>query len=76
MTTRLSSKGQVVIPQTVREKHGLEPGEDFVVLANERGDVLLRRVRKPTLSLVEHLRRLRGLDFERRKERVGEPRIQ
>jgi AbrB family looped-hinge helix DNA binding protein len=30
-TTRLSHKGQVVIPKHVREAHGWEPGLEFVV---------------------------------------------
>lgn len=30
-TTRLSSKGQIVIPQAVRQKHGWQPGQDFIV---------------------------------------------
>ena len=39
---RITSKGQVTIPQEIREKHGLLPNTevDFVV---ERGRVFLRR---------------------------------
>jgi AbrB family looped-hinge helix DNA binding protein len=32
VTTTLSQKGQVVIPQEVRNKLRLQPGDDFVVL--------------------------------------------
>ena len=38
-TTRMSSKGQVVIPESVREDLGLQPGEQFVVVG--RGDVVI-----------------------------------
>ena len=38
-TTRMSSKGQVVIPESVREDLGLRPGEQFVVVG--RGDVVI-----------------------------------
>ena len=31
-TTRLSSKGQVVIPEAIRKRLGLEPGTESVVL--------------------------------------------
>jgi AbrB family looped-hinge helix DNA binding protein len=30
-TTRLSNKGQIVIPQQVRSAHGWEPGIEFIV---------------------------------------------
>ncbi len=48
-TTRLSSKGQVVIPQDVRDALGLETGTRFVVLFD--GDiVILKRIDMPTRS--------------------------
>ena len=47
--TRLSSKGQIVVPRAVREALGLEPGAKFVVLAD--GDtIILKRIREPSLS--------------------------
>jgi len=46
-TTRLSSKGQVVIPEEVREALGLEAGAQFVVMGD--GDVVvLKRIDSPT----------------------------
>ena len=54
---RITSKGQVTIPQDIREKHGLLPNTevDFVV---ERGRVFLRRKGRATKAdrLMEHLR--------------------
>ncbi len=45
-TTRLSSKGQVVIPEGIRAALRLEPGARFVVLAE--GDVvILKRIDAP-----------------------------
>jgi AbrB family looped-hinge helix DNA binding protein len=35
-TTRLSNKGQIVIPKKVRNAHGWEPGLEFVV--EDEGD--------------------------------------
>ena len=37
-TTKMSSKGQVVIPESIREDLGLKAGEQFVVVG--RGDVV------------------------------------
>ncbi len=34
-TTRLSSKGQIVIPEEIRERMGLHTGDRWVVLAEE-----------------------------------------
>ena len=45
-TTRLSSKGQIVIPEAIRAELGLEPGARFVVLA-ERDVVILKRIDAP-----------------------------
>jgi AbrB family looped-hinge helix DNA binding protein len=44
--TRLSSKGQVVIPKAVRDRHGWQPGVQLEV--EDRGDaVVLRLAAKP-----------------------------
>lgn len=48
-TTRLSSKGQVVIPEEIRKKLGLNPGAQFVVVGE--GDVVvLKLVAAPDLD--------------------------
>ncbi|MFH1123439.1 MAG: AbrB/MazE/SpoVT family DNA-binding domain-containing protein [Pseudomonadota bacterium] len=36
-TTRLSEKGQIVIPKRVRESHAWEPGIEFVIEELEDG---------------------------------------
>lgn len=48
-TTKLSSRGQVVIPEEIRNRLGLEPGTQFVVVGE--GDViLLKTVEAPKLT--------------------------
>ena len=44
-TTRLSSKGQVVIPEEIRERLGLAAGTQFVVVGE--GDAVILRVINP-----------------------------
>ncbi len=52
--TKLSSKGQVVLPQTIRTKLNLDVGMKFIVLA--QGDtVILKKISLPTLA---HAKRL------------------
>jgi AbrB family looped-hinge helix DNA binding protein len=45
MTTTLSVKGQLVIPQRVRASHKLKAGTDFTVITRSNGDILLRPVK-------------------------------
>lgn len=47
-TTTLSSKGQVVIPEDIRIQLGLEPGTQFVVIA-DRDVVIFKRLEPPSL---------------------------
>lgn len=42
-TTRLSSKGQVVIPKHVREAHGWTAGQEFEIVETDTGIVLRPR---------------------------------
>ena len=53
-TTRMSSRGQVVIPEEIRESLGLSEGSRFVVVG--QGDsVILKTISPPSL---EHFRDL------------------
>jgi len=44
-TTKLSSKGQVVIPEEIRTRLGLEAGAQFVVVGE--GDVVVLKALQP-----------------------------
>lgn len=46
-TTRMSSKGQVVIPEAIREEMGLEAGTQFVVVGG-RDAIILKSISKPS----------------------------
>jgi len=48
-TTTLSSKGQVVIPEAIRERLGLKTGAQFIVVA-DRGVVILKVLEPPALK--------------------------
>jgi len=48
-TTKMSSKGQVVIPEEVRDRLGLKPGVQFVVIG-ERDVVILKVLSGPSMS--------------------------
>jgi AbrB family looped-hinge helix DNA binding protein len=48
-TTKLSSKGQVVIPEDIRKRLGLEAGAQFVVVGE--GDVVvLKALKAPRMA--------------------------
>jgi AbrB family looped-hinge helix DNA binding protein len=46
-TTRMSSKGQVVIPEAIRQEMGLETGAQFVVVGG-RDAIILKSISKPS----------------------------
>lgn len=48
-TTKMSSKGQVVIPEEIRDQLGLTPGTQFVVVG-DRDVVILKALAPPALS--------------------------
>lgn len=59
-TTKLSSKGQVVIPEAIRNELGLKPGDQFIIIAE--GDVvILKTISPPPMrqfdKIVERARR-------------------
>ena len=47
MRTRVSSKGQIVLPAELREQDGIEAGQEFDVERIERGEYRLRRRQPP-----------------------------
>ena len=60
-TTKMSSKGQVVIPEEIRERLGLTPGTQFVVVG-DRDVVILKALAPPSLTEFD------GLIGEARKQ--------
>ena len=47
MRTRISSKGQIVLPAEIREQDGIEVGQEFEVERVERGEYRLTRLSAP-----------------------------
>jgi AbrB family looped-hinge helix DNA binding protein len=52
----MSSRGQVVIPENVRNEMGLQAGDEFVVLA-EKDTVVLKSIRRPSMKEFDALMR-------------------
>ncbi|HEV2420061.1 MAG TPA: AbrB/MazE/SpoVT family DNA-binding domain-containing protein [Candidatus Acidoferrales bacterium] len=66
-TTRLSSKGQVVIPEKVRRTLGLNEGDQFLVIG--QGDaVILKTITPPKIEEFQEL--LNQARAEGRKARI------
>jgi AbrB family looped-hinge helix DNA binding protein len=53
-TTKLSSKGQVVIPEEIRDRLGLKPGAQFVVLG-DRDVVILKVIQAPDMAQFDEI---------------------
>jgi AbrB family looped-hinge helix DNA binding protein len=48
-TTKMSSKGQIVIPEEVRNRLGLKTGDKFLVMG-EKDVVILKTIATPSLD--------------------------
>lgn len=53
-TTKLSSKGQVVIPDNIRKQLNLKPGTQFLVIG-EKDVVILKNISAPSLEEFDEL---------------------
>jgi AbrB family looped-hinge helix DNA binding protein len=79
-TTKMSSKGQVVIPEDIRKRLGLEAGSQFVVVAGKDA-VILKTISPPSMDefdkLIQKARRQArsaGMDRSDVREAVAEVR--
>jgi AbrB family looped-hinge helix DNA binding protein len=48
-TTKMSSKGQVVIPENIRKKLGLKAGSQFIVVG-DKDVVILKSIEPPSMQ--------------------------
>lgn len=46
-TTKLSTRGQIVIPESIRDRCGFEPGLEFLVIENA-GELVFRPIQPVT----------------------------
>ncbi|MCH7860015.1 MAG: AbrB/MazE/SpoVT family DNA-binding domain-containing protein [Candidatus Marinimicrobia bacterium] len=53
-TTKMSSKGQVVIPEEIRKRLRLKTGDRFVVLG-EKDTVILKTITPPSMAEFDEL---------------------
>jgi len=84
MTHKVGIKGQVVIPKAIRDRIGIQPGDE-VAFDSDDQEVRIRRVEDVEANRADRIRALRGawsdggagayaLLAERRKERELEER--
>ena len=57
---KITSKGQVTIPQSVREQAGLHPHSEVEFEVRDNGDVVIRAVVAPATSARSVFERVRG----------------
>ncbi|MBE0410181.1 MAG: AbrB/MazE/SpoVT family DNA-binding domain-containing protein [Anaerolineales bacterium] len=53
-TTRMSSKGQIVIPEVIRKKMNLQPGDQFIVVGKD-DVVILKAITAPDITTFDKL---------------------
>ena len=73
-TTKMSSKGQVVIPENIRKKLRLKSGSQFIVLGEE-DVVILKSISPPSMDEFEKLikeARTRGKEAGLKKSDISD----
>lgn len=57
LTARMSTKGQIVLPQKLRERNRVRPGDAFEFLESDDPDVIVMRkvARRPNEGLIDAL---------------------
>ena len=66
MNITVSSKGQVVIPQHVRDELSLKEGETFAVMGNE-DTIILKKIQIPSKKQVFEKIHAWGIEFSNKK---------
>ena len=64
MTTTLSSKGQIVIPASIRERHNFRVGDELLIEEREDEIILKKARRKRKKSLVQWMLDCPARDFK------------
>ena len=65
-TTKMSSKGQVVIPEEIRKRLGLKVGSQFIVVG-DKDTVILKAISPPSMKEFNELVK----EARRQAKRVG-----
>ena len=75
-TSTLTTKGQIVIPKTIRDRLKLEPGDRLDFIIQEDGDVLIRPVSEDVQTLKGLLHRpgRRAVSVEKMNQVIRERR--
>jgi AbrB family looped-hinge helix DNA binding protein len=74
VTTRLSTRKKVAIPNEVCERLGLKAGDGFDVLCSESGQIMLVPIRrKGEKGLLDAFRALSGLKIPPRNKELIRP---
>ncbi len=69
-TIRMSSKGQVVIPQDIREELGVHEGTVFAVIGS-KDTIILKKVETPSKeNLIKEFQRI-AIEGRKRAEKAG-----
>lgn len=69
-TTKMSSRGQVVIPQDVRDKVHAEEGSVFVVIGS-KDSIILKKVKTPSKEeLIKEFGKM-AVEGRKRAEKLG-----
>jgi AbrB family looped-hinge helix DNA binding protein len=67
--SRMSRKGQIVIPASIRKKYGLKEGEKLIFIEQDKQIII-----KPRTKWTDICGSVKGLDMETARKQLGEMR--
>jgi hypothetical protein len=73
MTATLNLQGDLVLPPEIKRAAQAMPAQRYDVMISSSGVIMLLPERKPSRSLVESFRALRGLEIVPRRDPIPEP---
>ena len=73
MTATLNPEGHIILPPEANAAAHAHEAEEFHVLISSSGVITLRPKNRPRMSLVEHLRGMKGLEINPRRDPIPPP---
>lgn len=69
--TKVDEKGRILLPNELRKRMSIKPGEEFMVADIDANVVILKRIDLKKV-LEEMIEKAKGVDFDKLEKEIGE----